>query len=309
MKILHAGTLATLALMLISCEKDPGERIAPAEELTVGADILISEILPDPFKDGAEFVELYNRSDKVIDLSQYAVASTNSRGITGTPRSISKSTRYIYPGAYTLLSKDAQAVISQYPVPPVIEAVLIENFPQLTNTEGAVVLMRGEEVVDSLHYTAKMHDELIRNPKGVSLERVSFRVGTNSAGNFISASATSGYATPGYINAQRENHPTDGPAVRLNKRTLQRGKGETLAVQFNLPVGGRMTSIAVFTSTGEKVRQLVQNHRLGTLDEISWDGMAAGGKKPAAGVYYIHVELYDSSGYLQNFKEICFLSD
>lgn len=309
MKISFIPKLTVLVLVLLSCKKPSADSVAFGDGETIGGDILISEILADPFKDGAEFIELYNQSDKVIDLSRYAIASANSKGLTGTPRAISKSTLYIYPDSYRLLSKNPQAVLSQYPVPPIEDPVLVKDFPQLTNTEGSVLLLRDEEIIDSLHYSEKMHDPLIRSTKGVSLERVSFRTATNRTGNFISGSATTGYATPGYRNAQRENSNAGGPLVRLSKRTLRRANHETVAIQFNLPTGGRMANIAIFTAAGLKVHQLVQNHRLGTLDYIHWDGHTAGDRRLAAGSYYIHVELFDSAGLLQSFKEVCFLSD
>lgn len=309
MKVSRSLMHIFLALTMASCKKESADGLTQPDYPDIGADILISEILPDPLKDGEEFIELYNRSEKVFDLSQYAIASANSKGTTGTARSISKSTLYFYPGTYKLLSRNPASVMAQYPVPQTIETVSVENFPQLTNSEGAVLLLKGDETIDSLHYTEKMHDELIRNPKGVSLERVSFRKPTNSQGNFISASATAGYASPGYENSQRENSETKGPAVHLSKQFLSRNKKETIAIQFNLPVGGKMVNIAVFSSAGSKVHQLVQNHRLGTLDQLHWDGQAANGRKLPVGPYYIHIEIYDTSGYLQHYKEVCFLSD
>src|SRR5690554_1420061 len=156
MKVLHALTRISLALLLISCKKESADSPMLPEGPGIDADILISEILPNPLKDGEEFIELYNRSDKVFDLSQYALASTNSKGTTGSARPISKSTLYFYPGTYKLLSKNPATVLSQYPVSGTIETVSVQNFPQLTNSEGAVLLLKGEDTIDSLYYTEKM---------------------------------------------------------------------------------------------------------------------------------------------------------
>lgn len=305
---MHVLSQVLFALILFSCNKASNDSPLLTDDTDFTADILISEVLVNPKKDGAEFIELYNCSDKVIDLARYTIASTNSKGITGTPRTISASTLYIYPGTYKLLSKNPPAVVAHYPATESIETISVEDFPQLTNSEGAVLLLKGEEIIDSLHYMEKMHDALIRNLQGVSLERVNFKRATNSPENFISASATTGYASPGYQNSQRDNSQAKGPVVQLSKRMLHITKNETISVQFNLPVGGKMTNITVFSSAGAKVRELVQNHRLGTLDQISWDGQAADRRKLPAGSYYIHIELYDSSGSLQQFKELCFLS-
>lgn len=47
-----------------------------------------------------------------------------------------------------------------------------------------------------------MHHDLLRNPDGVSLERVSFKVNANAAGNFKSAAMSEGFAIPTYRNSQ-----------------------------------------------------------------------------------------------------------
>lgn len=307
MKSIHVLSKVLLAVTLLSCHKEPKDSLLPQKDTDPTADILISEVLFNPKKGGAEFIELYNCSDKVIDLAQYSISSTNAKGATGNSRAISPLPLYIYPGTYKLLSKTPAAVVGHYHTPEYIDSISVQNFPQLTNSQGAVLLLRGEEIIDSLHYTEKMHDPLIRNPQGVSLERVNFRWATNSPGNFISASATSGYATPGYQNSQRVNREAKGPAVQLSKRILHIGKNETLSIQFNLPVGGKMTNITIFSATGTKVHELVRNHRLGTLDQIPWDGKGMGRRKLPAGSYYLHIELYDASGFLKHFKELCFL--
>lgn len=308
MKLSYVLSQVLFAIILVSCSKERPLAPHAMDEGDFAGDLLISEILVDPKKDGAEFLELYNSSDKVIDLAAYTIASTNSKGVTGTPRTISASSQYIYPGTYKLISKSPDAVLAHYPSNAQIETVAVENFPQLTNTEGAVLLLKGKETIDSLHYSAKMHDPLIRNSKGVSFERVSFKKATNNAGNFISSSATTGYASPGYQNSQRDNSHATGPLVQLSKRTLDNSKNETISVQFNLREGGKMTNITIFSSAGRKIFELVQNHRLGTLDHIYWDGQATDQRKLPSGTYYFHIEIYDSNGSYQQFKEICFIS-
>src|SRR5690554_5008926 len=143
MKLSDVLTHVLLAIILISCSKERPLVHHAMDESDFAGDLLISEVLVDPKKDGAEFVELYNSSDKVIDLAAYAVASTNSKGVTGKPRPISASSQYIYPGTYKLISKSPDAVLAHYPSNAQIETVVVENFPQLTNTEGAVLLLKG----------------------------------------------------------------------------------------------------------------------------------------------------------------------
>src|SRR5690606_7038397 len=92
--------------LFIGCKNN--ELIQPeykAEDIDIAVkDILISEILPDPKKDGVEFVEIYNNSTRLIDLSTLQLATTNSTGKRSKLHAISKVSAYIYPFTYKLLS-------------------------------------------------------------------------------------------------------------------------------------------------------------------------------------------------------------
>src|SRR5690606_5092601 len=81
----------------------------------------------------------------------------------------------------------------------------MDSFPVLTNEKGAVILFMNEMAIDSLHYHSSMHNRFIKNAKGVSLERTNFHQPGHIPESFLSAAASSGYATPGYLNSQTEN--------------------------------------------------------------------------------------------------------
>src|SRR5690606_10733046 len=123
---------------------------------------------------------------------------------------------YIYPFTYKLLSLNSIIVQSHYPFQDQTTFHEMASFPTLTNSLGAVILLREEQVIDSLFYTVGMHDVFIKNSKGVSLERVSFNKSSNTQGNFISAAANTGYATPGYENSQLESQEAPNQSIFLS---------------------------------------------------------------------------------------------
>src|SRR5690606_29005740 len=145
-------------------------------------------------------------------------------------------------------------------------------FPTLTNSLGAVILLREEQVIDSLFYTVGMHDVFIKNSKGVSLERVSFNKSSNTQGNFISAAANTGYATPGYKNSQLESQEAPNQSIFLNSKTFAPSSGEQLEINFHFNKGGQMANLFIYNRSGKKVRSFLKNHRVGTKDRITWDG-------------------------------------
>jgi len=272
------------------------------------SDILISEILPDPQKGGVEFVEIYNNSTRLIDLNSLQLATMNSTGKRSKLHSISSSTVFIYPFTYKLLSLDSEIVQAHYSVPDKTALHTMASFPTLTNSQGAVILFSDEKPIDSLYYTAGLHDVFIKDPKGVSLERVSFSKPTNSIGNFISAAATAGYATPGYQNSQLENKEKVTQTIFLSSKIFNPDREEQLEINFNFNQGGKMANIFIFNSEGKKIRNLVTNHRLGTKDRIFWNGEDDKKELLPVGVYLLSIEIYDAEGNFKKYKESCVLA-
>jgi len=272
------------------------------------AGVLISEILPDPKKDGVEFVEIYNNSMKVIDLQTLQLASTNSNGKRSKLHAISKSSVLIYPFTYKLLSTNSEIVQTHYPIQDTSAFHNMLSFPTLTNSQGSVILFSNEIPIDSLYYQVDMHDVFIKNPKGVSLERVGFNKPTNAAENFISAAATVGYATPGYQNSQLENKKPINQTFFLSSKTFAPSLNEQLKINFRFHEGGKMVNLLIFNSSGREVRSLLKNHRLGTKDLILWDGLNNENQKLPFGVYFLSIEIFDSKGNLNIYKDSCVLA-
>lgn len=269
--------------------------------------VLISEILPDPKKGGVEFIEIYNNTTQIIDLRSLEIASVNSSGKRNRLHRISDRSDYLYPGRYKVLSKDSQILQEQYSHQDGSSFYSMESFPSLTNTQGAVLLFHNEALIDSLFYTNKMHDIFIKTAKGVSLERVDFNQSTNLSGNFISAAATNGYATPGYQNSQAINEDSGSYGFSLRTDKFHPDKNETLELRIGFPKGGKMANIIIYNSSGKQVRKLFLNHRLGTRNIFHWNGQDDYDKVLPTGVYYVYTELYDSVGGLTSYKEACLL--
>src|SRR5690606_19883488 len=75
------------------------------------ADVIINEVLSDPRSTGTEFVEIYNRSQKVIDLKSIWLATRNKT--TGELTSVNETApdgRLMFPGEYLVLTKNPDLV-------------------------------------------------------------------------------------------------------------------------------------------------------------------------------------------------------
>jgi hypothetical protein len=65
-----------------------------------------------------------------------------------------------------------------------------------------VLLNESGELMDELDYDHHWHAPLLSDESGVALERIRTDLPTNQSSNWTSASAPSGYGTPGYKNSE-----------------------------------------------------------------------------------------------------------
>ncbi len=166
-------------------------------------DVLLSEILFNPFPDGSDYVEIYNNSEKEIPLNNLYIASRDGDLELTQIYSLTTSKEKFLSGSYLALTKDTGGVFPWFTIKCKKCFLQMEKFPSFNNDEDYVVLLNENiQVIDELHYTDKMHSPLFADEEGVSLERISFSDETNNPKNWHSASTSSGYGTPGYENSQ-----------------------------------------------------------------------------------------------------------
>ncbi len=78
-------------------------------------DVAINEVLYDPLSGGSDFVELYNRSQKVLSLANWQLANVDDGAIANaTP--ITTDAVLLMPGAYLPITEDAAGTSAAYPL-------------------------------------------------------------------------------------------------------------------------------------------------------------------------------------------------
>ena len=166
-------------------------------------DILISEVLFNPYPGGTDFVELYNHSEKTVNLKSLSLAGRDDQFQMEEISSVSSKNRWIQPGEYVLCTKDSLAVALVYYTSCPECFCETSKFPSYPDDQGTVVLLDDSlQVLDEFQYSEKMHHPLIDDREGVSLERLSFEIDAGNAANWHSAASSVGFATPGYANSQ-----------------------------------------------------------------------------------------------------------
>jgi len=274
-------------------------------------DVVINEILFDPYTGGGDFVELYNTSNKVIDLSTMFIAEIDPEtGLIDNEDQISGAQLLLLPQSYICLTADRTSQIENYqPLDP--NAIFeMSSFPTYGNDGDCVIYIDTLEFLDRLTYTDDWHFPNLDDEDGVSLERHDFFRPTQEEDNWHSAASTVGYATPGYRNSQVLVADAGNEEVWLDFETFspdQDGFEDVLPLNYLFPTSGWNTRINIFDNKGRLVRNLMDNTLLGTEGgTFTWDGTNDNGTKVDVGVYVILVESSNpNTGEVKNFKLGC----
>jgi hypothetical protein len=292
--------------VIISGEKQYLEPILPEE-------ILISEVLFNPFSNGNDYVEIYNNSDKQFSSNQLYLASRDKNMELTQIYSLSNEKYMFQPHSYLALTKDTNGVFPFFIIKCPECFLQMEKFPSFNNDADCVVLLDSElQVIDEFYYTDKMHAPLLADEEGVSLERISFAEETNKVSNWHSATTQSGYGTPGYRNSQIQTDTSIKPIVTFKPESFSPnsdGYNDEYKIHYQLDKHGFYINISIFDSAGRFVMHLAKNELLGTSGTYIWNGEDETGQRQNMGVYIVLVEIFDLQGNVHHYKDGLVLTD
>ena len=276
-------------------------------------DLLINEVLFNPFHGGADFVELVNVTDFPVSVGRLRLATRNDTLGLKQISIISAEKRYLFPGDFLVCTKDSGITAVQYFSSDPETFCEMKSFPTFADDGGKVVLLNDSlEVLDEFSYSAKMHSPFLADEEGVSLERISFEEPTNDRTNWASAAASVGFATPGLPNSQtiianniQDEITCEPEAFSPNDD----GYNDVLYINFKLNKPGYVAKVRIFDAAGRQVKYLVKNQSQSQEGQWIWDGKSENGRKMSIGVYIILVEVFDLNGNTKAFKKTCTLTD
>lgn len=308
----------TYTLTVINAKDKAGNSINSAytqfvlPEQALANDIVINEILPDPNAGSVDFVEIYNRSRKIIDLSQLTLSSFDTlTNQLSSVQYISTVRTLIAPEQYIVLSTNSSAIKSQYQTPSPSCFIDMTDFPGMNIASGIVVLAdTSKMVIDRLDYIQDMHFPLLNETKGVSLERIDADRKTNDRNNWHSAAASAGYATPAYKNSQAIDSGI-GKEVTLSTEIFSPdndGYNDVLSINYSFDTPGNVANVSIYTSTGILIRNLVSSDLLGNSGNYMWDGINNNHQLCKIGPYIVYFQIFNPSGVVKNYKKVVVLA-
>ncbi len=152
----------------------------------VRSDIVINEIMHSPLSSEPEWVEIFNRSSKTINLMNYQIAD-----LVDTAKAVENEI-IINPNQYFVFADD----ISFIEVNPTVDNFIISSLPNLNNAGDKIILLDSlNRVIDSLQYTSAWG-----GTSGKSLERKEAEHSSLDSVNWGSANLIVG-GSPGKINS------------------------------------------------------------------------------------------------------------
>lgn len=289
------------------------EDISFARQKLRPGDLLVSEVLFNPYPGGADFIEIFNPLSSEINLKNVALACRNKDGKLDQISTIATGNYWLPPNAYIACTKDTAEVLVFYqtPCPECLQQT--NSFPTFADDQGTVVLLdENQQVIDEFQYSEKMHHPMIDDKEGVSLERISFKSPTQDAANWHSAASTVGFATPGYANSQQRETVSSKESIVVSPEIFSPngdGYNDRLFIQYQFDKPGFQANVKLYDSLGRLVNHLAKNEILAQEGSWYWDGDRSDQSRAALGIYFILVELFDQQGNVRKFRKTCTLTD
>ncbi len=263
-------------------------------------DVIINEILFNPKPNGSDFVELFNRSTKVIDLHSLKIANADPlTGTIGSFYNITAESRLLNPNQYIVLTENDMAIENTFNVTD--PRTLFEcSLPSYNDDEGVVVLLNSTlKVIDNFHYTDKLHFALLTDFEGVSLERLHPNRKSNENSNWHSASSACGFGTPGNKNSQYFEGSETLSLLSVEPELFSPDNdGDKDNVSFNVKTdkSGYYASVSIFNSEGVKIKSLAVNELLGSNAIWTWNGIDDENALSPIGIYIVYLEMIHPNG-------------
>ena len=301
-KEFHPQTEYTVSLTSDLCDCSGKRIVQPAEmafsvsEVADSSNIVINEILFDPEKGRNEFIELFNVSDKTIDLKGFSLILFDRNNTT---RKITDEYWPLRPGEYGLITNDYKGIDSDAKFDKAERIILMPEMPALSNEGNTLFLQSADgRIIDRVQYSPDWHHEILVETKGVSLERISPVESGLLSYNWQSASSDAGYMTPAAINSQQISE-SQNFILTIEPETISPnydGLDDELSVCYQLDEEGYLGRIFVFDVQGKCCSTLANGNLLGISGCYTFDGRKEEGVVLPTGYYILYFEAYSTNG-------------
>ena len=308
----HTVYTLTLHDMLCDCVGnwllDGNFAVFGLPERAAAGDLILNEVLSNPFGDtDGDYIELYNRSDKILDLGKVRIGAGNGEVPDNAVECVPDGF-LLFPQHYAAICKNKKLTIEQYA--PTLPQNLLENekLPSYPNDAGTVHLLDAElNRLDRFTYDVSMHYPLLLSTDGVALERIHFDGVTQDNENWTSAAEGYGWGTPGYRNSQYSEAGGGDEEVTVEPEVISpNGDGyhDFAEVFCSFPTTGQRVTIDIYDRDGHRIRRLSDNRICGMDERFRWDGVTDDGCTVSNGLYVVFARVWNLEGRTKNFRMV-----
>jgi hypothetical protein len=285
-----------------------GNATAPTEfdfglpEQATSKDIVINEILFNPRAGGNDFVELYNQSGKYLDLKGWRLGNYQ-QGVITNQSILFSSNQLLAPHTFAVATVDREVLLLQYPASNRSRLYKC-SIPSMPDDEGSIALVdETGRLIDQVSYFREWHSPFIKDDEGVSLERIVADAASNDPANWTSASSSTGYATPGFVNSQKRDDVSQPGEVFVTPEIFSPGSGlnEFAQINYRFEQGGWIATVEVFDQQGHRLKRVADNELLGPSGFFRWDGDRDDGARARRGYYVVQFEVFNATGEVRTY--------
>lgn len=281
-------------------------------EVADSQDIVINEILFNPKANGTDYVEIYNRSNKIIDLKQTFIANRSSSGVISNIKQLSLENYLLLPQDFMVITEDPEIIKRDFITQNIDAFVTVSSMPSMNDDEGDVIILNAQgAITDELKYNEKWHFKLIENREGIALERIDYNAATQNESNWHSAATSAGYGTPTYGNSQIRSDLQARGEITVSPKIVSPdndGLDDFATIDYVFPAPGYVANISIFDANGRIVRYLQRNALCGINGSFRWDGLGEKFQKLPVGIYIFYTEVFSLSGKKKQFKNAIVLA-
>jgi len=272
-------------------------------------DIIINEILFNPKTAGVDYIELYNRSQKVLDVSKLLIEERDVEDASAILEESDTLTEplLLFPEEYLVFTASPEIVAAQYNVKQPAVLVECKGLPNYPDNEGIAVLKLFNGItIDSLYFSDDWQYPLIDDLDGVALERIDFNKPTTDKSNWHSAASDIGFGTPTYLNSQFYSTGITEDAISIDPEVFtpdNDGTKDFTLIRYRFTEAGYRATIRIYDAAGRETKYLVKAALLGAEGEFQWDGTDNDNQKARTGIYTALVEVFNLQGKVKRFKK------
>ncbi len=263
--------------------------------------VIINEIMFDPEVGNSEFVEIFNATENNIDIGGWQLVIDEKDYFEISPTFLT-----LKAGEYFVVASDS-SILHNYSITDKIKILNSGSLSLSNSGESIVVIDHWGNLIDSLLYNPKWHNQNIASTKNKSLERIAFTVDANEPTNW-STSVSKEDATPGKVNSIFAKNDKAKEGISFNPNPFSPdsdGFEDFTIINYSLPYNTAQIRIKIFDDHGRLVRTLVNNRAVASNGSIIFDGLDDDGNTLRIGMYILFLEASDiNSGANKSYKDI-----